>query len=90
MSSAYRAIMTSPVFDYQGDFDQQGGAIIVSPGPILNFCHIDKNARDHCPINTLLKIVGIEPVDFKKAAENKFLKNWKIFSNFFYSFYINF
>lgn len=31
MKSIWRA-MTSPVFDFQGDLHQQGGAIIVGPG----------------------------------------------------------
>ncbi len=61
-----RAI-SSQVFDYQGPFDQQGGSLIVGPGPFLSFAHIDKHSRDHCPINILLKKVGIEPVDFVKA-----------------------
>ena len=70
MGSMFRAIKTSKAFDYQGSFDQQGGSLIVGPGPVLHFYHIDKHARDHCPINFLLKKVGIESVDFKRA-QNK-------------------
>jgi hypothetical protein len=66
MSSAYRAIMTSPVFDYQGDFRQQGGCLIVGPGPVFHYLHVDKHARDHCPINHLLKKVGMPEIDFSK------------------------
>lgn len=36
MKSAWRA-MTSPVFDFQGDLHQQGGAIIAGPGK-LSLC----------------------------------------------------
>ncbi len=33
MKSIWRA-MTSPVFDFQGDLQQQGGAIIAGPGQL--------------------------------------------------------
>jgi hypothetical protein len=73
MASAYRAITTSPAFDYQGNLDQQGGCLIVGPGPILHYSHIDKNARDHCAINFLLNKVGIKPVDFNSISEKNIL-----------------
>ena len=63
-SSAKRAIFTSPAFDYQGRFDQQGGSMIVGPGPVLHFFHADKHARDHCPINILLKKCNLPVVNF--------------------------
>lgn len=69
--STMRAIKTSEPFDYQGDLNQQGGSMIVGPGPVLHFYHIDKHARDHCPINALLKQCGIEPIDFKKEAQKR-------------------
>ena len=69
ISSAYRAITTSPAFDYQGNLDQQGGCLIVGPGPVLHYLHIDKHARDHCAINFLLEKVGISHVDFKNISK---------------------
>jgi hypothetical protein len=71
MSSMVRAIKTSKGIDYQGNFDQQGGSLIVGPGPVLHFYHVDKHARDHCSINFLLKQVGIEPIDFQKEAQKR-------------------
>lgn len=40
MKSIWRA-MTGPVFDFQGDLHQQGGAIIAGPGKLslLLLCH---------------------------------------------------
>jgi hypothetical protein len=68
MSSTFRAIKSSQM-DYQGDFTQQGGCLIVGPGAhTLHYFHIDKHARDHVPINHVLQLVGIGPVDFKKEA----------------------
>ena len=63
-NSFKRAVFTSPAFDYQGRFEQQGGCMIVGPGPILHFFHADKHARDHCPINFLLKKVDVPAVNF--------------------------
>ena len=71
MSSMFRAIKTSKLNDYQGDFDQQGGSLIVGPGPKFHMFHMDKHARDHCPINYLLKQVGMDEIDFKKEAKRK-------------------
>ncbi len=62
--SFFRAL-SSQSLDKQGPFDQQGGSLIVGPGPFLSYAHADKHARDHCPINFLLKKVGIEPMSFK-------------------------
>jgi hypothetical protein len=69
LSSTYRA-MSSTAFDYQGGLEQQGGSLIVGPGNVLHFSHIDKHGRDHTPINILLKKAGMEPVDFNKARQN--------------------
>ncbi|KAL0979100.1 hypothetical protein UPYG_G00180490 [Umbra pygmaea] len=59
MKSLWRA-MTSPVFDFQGDPRQQGGAIIVGPGSEVHFAHIDMNRMDHVPINWLLQLAGVQ------------------------------
>jgi hypothetical protein len=63
--SSMRAAATSKPFDYQGDLKQQGGCLVVGPGPVLHYAHVDKHARDHCPINFLLQLVGIPPVNFE-------------------------
>ncbi|XP_051924496.1 peroxiredoxin-like 2C [Hippocampus zosterae] len=59
MRSIWRA-MTSPVFDFQGDLHQQGGAIIAGPGSQVHFCHFDMNHLDHMPINWLLELAGVQ------------------------------
>jgi hypothetical protein len=75
LTSMFRAIKSSKTFDYQGDFDQQGGSLIVGPGPVLHFFHADRHARDHCPINELLIKAGMDPVDFAALRQAKsFLK----------------
>ncbi|XP_030644343.1 peroxiredoxin-like 2C [Chanos chanos] len=63
LRSAWRA-MTSPAFDFQGDPLQQGGALIVGPGPEVHFAHFDMNRLDHMPINWLLQLAGLHTVDF--------------------------
>ncbi|XP_057687648.1 peroxiredoxin-like 2C isoform X3 [Corythoichthys intestinalis] len=69
MKSLWRAI-TSPVFDFQGDIYQQGGAIIAGPGPQVHFLHFDANHLDHMPINWLLQLAGIEvTLNFSKQAK---------------------
>ncbi|XP_072538024.1 peroxiredoxin-like 2C isoform X1 [Salminus brasiliensis] len=65
LKSMWRA-MTSPVFDFQGDPLQQGGAIIVGPGSDLHFAHFDMNRFHHTPINQLLQLAGIQMVDFNR------------------------
>jgi len=47
-----------------GPRDQQGGQLIVGPGPYLHFSHVDKTARDHYSINGLLNKVGIQAINF--------------------------
>nr|XP_046243713.1 peroxiredoxin-like 2C [Scatophagus argus] len=59
LKSIWRA-MTSPVFDFQGDLHQQGGAIIAGPGTQVHFCHFDTNRLDHMPINWLLQLAGVQ------------------------------
>ncbi|XP_028312684.1 LOW QUALITY PROTEIN: peroxiredoxin-like 2C [Gouania willdenowi] len=64
LKSVWRA-MSSPVFDFQGDLHQQGGAIIIGPGPEVHFYHLDTNRLDHMPINGLLQLAGVQQsVDF--------------------------
>ncbi|NP_001290843.1 peroxiredoxin-like 2C [Esox lucius] len=58
MKSIWRA-MTSPIFDFQGDPRQQGGAIIAGPGSEVHFAHFDMNRLDHMPINWLLQLAGV-------------------------------
>ena len=68
---AWRAIGTQET-DRQGNFDQQGGSLIIGPGAQLHFFHKDKTARDHTPINKLLKITGSQQqVDFEKERLRK-------------------
>jgi len=62
---ALRAIATQNT-DKQGNFDQQGGSLIIGPGQVLHFFHKDRTARDHMPINKLLKHVGAQQIDFEK------------------------
>uniref|UniRef100_A0A8D3CN18 Peroxiredoxin like 2C n=1 Tax=Scophthalmus maximus TaxID=52904 RepID=A0A8D3CN18_SCOMX len=59
MKSIWRA-MTSPVFDFQGDLHQQGGAIIAGPGSQVHFSHFDMNRLDHMPIPWLLQLAGVQ------------------------------
>ncbi|XP_041855403.1 peroxiredoxin-like 2C [Melanotaenia boesemani] len=59
IKSIWRA-MTSPVFDFQGDLHQQGGAIIAGPGSQVYFWHFDMNRLDHMPINWLLQLAGVQ------------------------------
>uniref|UniRef100_UPI0037E7BCC7 peroxiredoxin-like 2C n=1 Tax=Semicossyphus pulcher TaxID=241346 RepID=UPI0037E7BCC7 len=59
MKSIWRA-MTSPLFDFQGDLHQQGGAIIAGPGSQVHFSHFDTNRLDHMPINWLLQLAGVQ------------------------------
>ncbi|RNA35559.1 thioredoxin AAED1 [Brachionus plicatilis] len=63
-SSLYRAVTSSSKFDYQGNFDQQGGSLILSPDLTVHYFHADKTARDHTPINTLLSIAGVKKILF--------------------------
>jgi hypothetical protein len=69
VSSFFRAIRTSKKFDYQGNFEQQGGSMVIGPGPVLHFLHIDQHARDHCPINELLKQAGMDTVDWESLRK---------------------
>ncbi|ROL53733.1 Thioredoxin-like protein AAED1 [Anabarilius grahami] len=66
LKSMWRA-MTSPAFDFQGDSLQQGGALIVGPGPEVHFAHFDMNRLDHMPINWLLQIAGLQTLDFSDS-----------------------
>ncbi|KAG7490831.1 hypothetical protein JOB18_042932 [Solea senegalensis] len=59
MRSIWRA-MTSPIFDFQGDLHQQGGAIIAGPGSQVHFSHFDMNRLDHMPITWLLQLAGVQ------------------------------
>ncbi|KAK7136414.1 hypothetical protein R3I94_014911 [Phoxinus phoxinus] len=63
LRSMWRA-MTSPAFDFQGDPLQQGGALVVGPGPEVHFAHFDMNRLDHMPINWLLQLAGLHTLDF--------------------------
>ncbi|CAG09571.1 unnamed protein product, partial [Tetraodon nigroviridis] len=66
MKSIWRA-MTGPIFDFQGDLHQQGGAIITGPGAQVLFCHFDTNRLDHMPINWLLQLAGVQQtLDFSR------------------------
>ncbi|XP_076859653.1 peroxiredoxin-like 2C [Brachyhypopomus gauderio] len=66
--SMWRA-MTGPAFDFQGDPVQQGGALIVGPGPNVHVAHFDMNRYDHAPINWLLQLAGMQVVDFKENSK---------------------
>ncbi|XP_072290166.1 peroxiredoxin-like 2C isoform X2 [Eucyclogobius newberryi] len=59
IKSIWRA-MTSPAFDFQGDLNQQGGAMIIGPGSNVHFFHCDMNHLDHMPINWLLQLAGVQ------------------------------
>ncbi|KAG1930297.1 peroxiredoxin-like 2C [Pimephales promelas] len=68
LRSMWRA-MTSPAFDFQGDPLQQGGALIVGPGPEVHFAHFDMNRLDHMPINWLLQLAGLHTLDFSDGPK---------------------
>ncbi|ERE77520.1 putative UPF0308 protein C9orf21 like protein [Cricetulus griseus] len=56
--------VTGPLFDFQGDPAQQGGTLILGPGNSIHFVHRDRNRLDHKPINSVLQLVGVQPVNF--------------------------
>ncbi|XP_053480928.1 peroxiredoxin-like 2C isoform X2 [Ictalurus furcatus] len=68
IKSMWRA-MTSPAFDFQGDPLQQGGALIIGPGPNIHVAHFDMNRFNHMPINGLLQLAGMQVVDFNRHAK---------------------
>ncbi|XP_014717306.2 peroxiredoxin-like 2C isoform X2 [Equus asinus] len=49
---------------FSGDPAQQGGTLILGPGNNIHFIHCDRNRLDHKPINAVLQLVGVQPVDF--------------------------
>lgn len=63
LQSLWRAV-TGPLFDFQGDPAQQGGTLILGPGNNIHFVHRDRNRLDHKPINSVLQLVGVQPVNF--------------------------
>ncbi|XP_021504770.1 peroxiredoxin-like 2C isoform X1 [Meriones unguiculatus] len=63
LQSLWRAV-TGPLFDFQGDPAQQGGTFILGPGNSIHFVHRDRNRLDHKPINSVLQLVGVQPVNF--------------------------
>ncbi|XP_069330148.1 peroxiredoxin-like 2C [Eulemur rufifrons] len=63
LRSLWRAV-TGPLFDFQGDPAQQGGTLILGPGNNVHFMHRDRNRLDHKPINSVLQLVGVQPVNF--------------------------
>ncbi|XP_021071535.1 peroxiredoxin-like 2C isoform X2 [Mus pahari] len=63
LQSLWRAV-TGPLFDFQGDPAQQGGTLILGPGNNVHFVHRDRNRLDHKPINSVLQLVGVQPVNF--------------------------
>ncbi|TRZ03136.1 hypothetical protein DNTS_014534 [Danionella cerebrum] len=66
LKSVWRA-MTSSLFDFQGDPQQQGGALIMGPGPVVHFSHYDMNRFDHVPIDWLLQLADLQSVDFTNS-----------------------
>ncbi|XP_060738157.1 peroxiredoxin-like 2C [Tachysurus vachellii] len=68
IKSMWRA-MTSPAFDFQGDPLQQGGAFIIGPGPSIHVAHFDMNRFNHMPINDLLRLAGVQAVNFNRHAK---------------------
>uniref|UniRef100_A0A8D0KSL3 Peroxiredoxin like 2C n=1 Tax=Strix occidentalis caurina TaxID=311401 RepID=A0A8D0KSL3_STROC len=68
IKSVWRA-MTGPAFDFQGDPAQQGGTLILGPGNEVHFLHLDKNRLDHVPINTVLQLAGVKPVNFTNKPQ---------------------
>ncbi|KAM4052759.1 peroxiredoxin-like 2C isoform 2-T2 [Anomaloglossus baeobatrachus] len=63
IKSIWRAIK-SPLFDFQGDPAQQGGALVIGPGNRVHFLHRDMNRYDHAPISSLLHYAEVQPVHF--------------------------
>lgn len=49
----------------QGDPFQMGGQLIVKSNKTIQFFHRDSHPYDHTPINDLLKVIGLPPIDFK-------------------------
>jgi len=45
----------------QGDILQQGGALVLGPGNVVHYAHMDENPADHAPIDDLLKAAGLPP-----------------------------
>ena len=58
--------------DSQGSKNQQGGSLIIGPGPFVHFSHVDAHARDHYPINGLLNKVEIQAIKFPNSSDSKF------------------
>ncbi|XP_077982071.1 peroxiredoxin-like 2C [Glandiceps talaboti] len=52
--------------DFRLDIRQLGGQLVLGPGPVEHFYHIDRNLVDHTPINRLLAVAGVEQVNFDK------------------------
>ncbi|KAL5015894.1 hypothetical protein ScPMuIL_005483 [Solemya velum] len=50
--------------EFQGEISQQGASLIIGPGDVLHYSHIDQEAIDHTPINSLLHIAGVQQVSF--------------------------
>lgn len=73
MKSAWRA-MTSPVFDFQGDLNQQGGAIIAGPGKLsLCLCtltYILSLLPVHCVLFSFFLFTGTQ-VHFSHFDSNR-------------------
>ncbi|XP_007498003.1 peroxiredoxin-like 2C [Monodelphis domestica] len=83
IQSLWRAV-TGPAFDFQGDPAQQGGTLILGPGPKwpalfimisidragnnIHFIHLDKNRLDHKPINSILQLAGVQTVNFTNKS----------------------
>ncbi|ESP00625.1 hypothetical protein LOTGIDRAFT_112250 [Lottia gigantea] len=63
LSSTWRAMK---VQEYQGDVKQQGGSLIIGPGNIIHYSHLDQNPTDHMAINDLLQISGVQTVSFPR------------------------
>ncbi|KAM9475347.1 peroxiredoxin-like 2C isoform 2-T3 [Clarias gariepinus] len=72
IKSMWRA-MTSPAFDFQGDPLQQGGALIIGPGPNVHVAHFDMNRFNQMPINRLLQLAGMQVVDFNMPKHAKII-----------------
>ncbi|XP_070563919.1 peroxiredoxin-like 2C [Ptychodera flava] len=51
---------------FKPDINQLGGQLILGPGQVESFYHIDRNMLDHTPINRLLAIAGVQQVNFDK------------------------
>jgi hypothetical protein len=61
-SAFYAMSSNTPLNDFQGRWDQQGGQMIVGPGPYLHYFHSDKHGRDQLNINYLLEKIGATPL----------------------------